>query len=151
MPRYVFPPSCWLLIKKKKKTDNRLALSQACKCCRCKVTAPPPTPPPPPSALPHLPQLLQGKQQRAAGAPCQMCQVMTANGPWIKELRGGRYESGLEKKNHPWLLSSDVLIFCFSKFPCLIGNLLIFPSCNLIIALPFHKHPLAHLYFSIHL
>lgn len=47
MPRYVFPPSCWLLIKKKKKTDNRLALSQACKCCRCKVTAPPPTPPPP--------------------------------------------------------------------------------------------------------
>lgn len=115
---------------------NSLALSQACKCCRCNVTAPPHTHTP---ALPHLPHtpshtsptrlslLLQGKQQRAAGAPCQMCQVMTANGPWIKELQGRRYESGLKKKNPP---VTPELWCPHSLFHRLIGNLLTFPSCN---------------------
>lgn len=128
---------------------NRLALSQACKCCRCKVTAPDP-PPPPPIRLPTPPSTPAGKT--AEGSRGIMPDVPSHDSKRALDQRasGGKVWERPGKKTHPWLLSSDVLILCFSKLHRLIGNLLTFPSCNLIITLPFHKHPLAHSsYFSI--
>lgn len=110
----------------------------------------PTTTPHPPSHTSHYSCRENSRGQQGHHARCAKSWQQT--GPGSKSFRGEGMRAAWKKKKHPWLLSSDVLILCFSNFHCLIGNLLTFPSCNLIIGLPFHKLPLAHLsYFSIHL